>query len=41
MPDHEPPDKTAAVWPPAIILPLSVPPDPWFRKTTSLAKASL
>ncbi len=41
MPNPEPPDKTAAVWPPAIILPLPVPPDPRLRKTTSLAKASL
>ena len=41
MPNPEPPDKTAAVWPPAIVLPLPVPPDPRLRKTARLAKASL
>ena len=41
MPASESSDKTAAVWPPAITLPIPVPPDPRLRKTARLAKASL
>lgn len=41
MIDHEPHDKTAAVWPPAITLPLPSLPDPRLCKTARLAKASL
>ena len=41
MPDPKPLDKIAAVWPPAITLPVPPSPNPRLCKTARLAKASL
>ena len=41
MIDHEPYDEAAAIWPPAISLPLSVQPKAVLGKTARLGKASL